>query len=364
MGRGWIACVAACVALGAAAPADAAVVEIGAGEQPSAATDAAGTLHVVWRDPAAPNVPIRYCRVGRGGAGCAPVEIAHDAGWAPQLMQRPADGALIVVFSRNDGATMELASGDGGTTWSPARAVGTGLGNVYDAELTRDGSAVDTVAFDLVSSRFQRVPLGGGVETRVVSLGTPRSTRAPRVTHLPDGRPAVLQQYRAHALGTRVPARGADPNVQGAWRPARALRSVRRGDTSDADRGPSGTWLAATTEGGAAEPVRIWRWGKHGFAHPRTLGRGTPGPNSVALDVAADGRRFVAWSRLPGRCHGRHCLVYRRSTRHGFRHAVTVRAGKGTAAQPDQIRIATTTGGRGWLVWSTNGRRIRAAQLR
>jgi hypothetical protein len=338
-------------------------------------TDTAGTLHVVWRDPASPNVPVRYCRVVVGAVGCAPVEIAYDAGWAPHLMVRPADGALIVVYSRDDGATMALASADSGTTWSSAEPVGTQLGNVYDAELTPDGSAVDTVAYGTVAVGFQRVVLGGGVESRVVSLGVPRSVRAPRVTHLPDGRPVVAEQYQTHVLGTRVPALGADPNVQGAWGSARAWRRLRHADTSDADSGPSGTWLAATVEGGgASDPIRLWRWSKHGFTRPRTigagrhrvpatLGRGTPGPNTVALDVAGDGRLFVAWSLLPNRCHRHHCLSHRRSDRRGLRPPVTVAVGTGTAAQPDQIRIAATAGGRGWLVWSTIGRQIRALPL-
>jgi hypothetical protein len=377
MRRGWITCVLLCAAWSAAptSAAAAAVVEIGAGEQPSAVTDAAGTLHIVWRDPATPNVPVRYCRVPPGGAGCAPVEIGYEAGWAPHLMLRPADGALIVVFSRNDGATMTLASGDGGATWTPAAPVGVGLGNVYDAELTPDGSAVDTVAFSVVDVRFQRVQLGGGVESRVVSLGRPRSVRAPRVTHLPDGRPVVAAQYQAHVLGTRLPARGADPDVQGAWGSSRALRRLRRADTSDADSGPIGTWLVATTEGGGpTDPIRIWRWRARGFTPPRTigalhrrapttLGRGTPGPKTVALDVAPDGRIFVAWSLLPGQCRGRHCLVYRRTGRRGFRRRVIHPVGTGTFEQPDQIRIAATTGGRGWLVWSTHAGRIRALQF-
>src|SRR4051812_36544418 len=227
-----VACTAA-----STATATAGIVEVGAGEQPSSVADATGTLHVVWRDPAAPNVPVRYCRLAPDGTSCAPVEIAHDAAWAPQLMLRPVDGALVVVFSRNDGATMALSSGDGGTTWTPAAPVGVGIGNVYDAELTPDGSAVDTVAFSVLDVRFQRVPLGAGVEPRVVSLGQPRSVRAPRVTHLPDGRPVVAAQYRAHVLGTRAPATGADPDAQGAWGPARAWRGLRHADTSDAASG-------------------------------------------------------------------------------------------------------------------------------
>jgi hypothetical protein len=376
-GWGWIACLVLSAVMSAApaSAAAAAVVSIGAGEQPSAVTDAAGTLHVVWRDPASPNVPVRYCRVIVGAAGCDPVPIAYDAGWAPHLMERSTDGALLVVFSRNDGATMALASADSGTTWTPAAPVGTGLGNVYDAELTPDGSAVDTVAYSTVGVGFQRVVLGGVVESRVVSLGVPRSVRAPRVTHLRDGRPVVAEQYQAHVLGTRVPALGADPDVQGAWGSASAWRRLRHADTSDADSGPNGTWLAATMEGGgASDPIRIWRWSKHGFTRPQTigagrhrapatLGRGTPGPNTLALDVAPDSRLFVAWSLLPNRCRGRHCLSYRRTDRRGLRRPVTVPVGTGTAAQPDQIRIAATTGGRGWLVWSTNARQIRALRF-
>ena len=276
-GWGWIACLVLSAVMSAApaSAAAAAVVSIGAGEQPSAATDAAGTLHVVWRDPASPNVPVRYCRVIVGAAGCDPVPIAYDAGWAPHLMVRSTDGALIAVFSRNDGATMALASADSGTTWTPPAPVGTGLGNVYDAELTPDGSAVDTVWYSTVGVGFQRVVLGGAVESRVVSLGVPRSVRAPRVSHVRDGRPVVAEQYQAHVLGTRVPALGADPNVQDAWGSASAWRRLRHADTSDADSGPSGTWLAATMEGGGvSDPIRMWRWSKHGFTRPQTIGAG------------------------------------------------------------------------------------------
>jgi hypothetical protein len=367
----WVTVVAvlASWAIGAGA-ARAAPVEIGAGEQPSAVTDRAGTLHVVWRVPSAANVPIRYCRIPRGARTCAPADIARDATWAPHLMLRPSDGALIVVYSRNDGLTMALTSGDGGTTWTPPTPVGSGLDSVYDAALTPDGSAVDTVAYGVLDVRYQRVPLAGGVESRVVSLGAPRSTRPPRVTQLPDGRPVVTEQFRAHALVARAPAPNADPDAQGSWAAAAAGRRLGGADTSDTERSAHGTWLAAMQEG-RSSPVRVWRWGGRGFTPPhtigvlrrrapRTLGHGTPGPDSLALGLDAAGHLFVAWSLLPRECHGHHCLVLRRSDRRGFRRPVTYAAGTAPLAQPDQIRIAVNAAGRGWLVWSTHDQRIRA----
>jgi hypothetical protein len=137
-----------------------------------------------------------------------------------------------------DDTTRALVSVDGGSTWSGPTPVGTGLGEVHDAELSPEGALVDTV-HDAVEMTFQRVPLGGGVESRVVPLGRHTSTAWPRVTHLPDGRPAVIAQYALRRLGARVPAACADPYT--AWSPFSAWRGLAKSGTSDADAGPTGT---------------------------------------------------------------------------------------------------------------------------
>ena len=48
---------------------------------------------------------------------------------------------------------------------------------------------------------------------RIVALGDKHDVRVPRVTHLPDGRPAVIAHYAEQRLGSRVEVPGADVNV-------------------------------------------------------------------------------------------------------------------------------------------------------
>jgi hypothetical protein len=322
---------AAAVLVLAAAPAAAEpIAELGTGRQASAVTDAAGTLHVVSRDPAADRVPLRYCRVPAGGAACTPLEIARDAQWAPRLLLRPQDGVLIVVYPGLDAAsqlrTMLVVSPDGGTTWSGAAPIGGGLSEIDDAELSPDGAFVDTVASTATGEvQFQRVPLGGGLEQRVVSLGVKKDLLAPRVTHLADGRAAVIAHYAADRLGARVARLGADPNDPAAWGSATAFHRLRNADASDGDVGPTGTWLLATVKqrtSAGALPVKVWRWGARGFEDPRTIG---------------------ALARRAGQQVGQ---------------------GQDTnVVSLDVDLVAANSGGSGWLVWDDLSARVRAVPL-
>jgi hypothetical protein len=368
-------------AVGAAPAAAEPILELGTGRQASAVTDAAGTLHVVSRDPAAANVPLRYCRVPAGGAGCTPLEIAHDAQWAPRLMLRPQDGALIVVYPGLDNAaqlrTMLVASGDGGTTWTGATPIGSGLNEIDDAELSPDGAFVDTVASTPTGEvQFQRVPLGGGVEQRVVSLGVKKDLLAPRLTHLPDGRPVVIAHYAADRLGARVARLGADANDPAAWGSATAVHRLRLAEASDGDVGPTGTWLLATvrqrTSAGAL-PVRVWRWGTRGFEDPRTIGAlarragqevgQSQDTNVVALDVDLAGRLHAAWPLSQRDCGGHLCIVYRRTDRRGFMAPIVYPVGAATADTVQHFAVAANSGGSGWLVWDDLSARVRAVPL-
>jgi hypothetical protein len=376
------AALAAVVAAVLAAPAAAEpVLELGTGRQASAVTDAAGTLHVVSRDPAATRVPLRYCRVAAGGTACTPIEIARDAQWAPKLLLRPQDGALIVVYPGLDAAsqlrTMLVVSGDGGTTWGPPTPIGAELADIDDAELTPDGAAVDTVSSTPTGEvQFQRVALGGGLEQRVVSLGIKRDILPPRVTHLPDGRPVVIAHFAADRLGTRVARLGADPDDPAGWGSTTALHRLRNADASDADVGPTGTWLLATVKqrtSVGALPVRIWRWGGRGFEDPRTVGalarragqqvgQGQD-TNVVSLDVDLAGRLHAAWPLSQRDCGGHLCLVYRRTDRRGFTAPIVYPVGATTADTIQHFAVAANSGGSGWLVWDDLSARVRAVPL-
>jgi hypothetical protein len=369
---------AACVAAPAAAEP---VLELGTGRQASAVTDAAGTLHVVSRDPAADRVPLRYCRVPAGGSACTPLEIARDAQWAPRLLLRPQDGMLIVVYPGLDAAsqlrTMLVLSPDGGTTWTGATPIGAGLSEIDDAEISPDGAFVDTVASTATGEvQFQRVPLAGGLEQRVVSLGVKKDLLAPRVTHLADGRPVVIAHYAADRLGARVARLGGDPNDPAAWGSATTFHRLRNADASDGDVGPTGTWLLATVKqrtSAGALPVKVWRWGKRGFEDPRTIGalarragqqvgQGQD-TNVVSLDVDLAGRLHTAWPLSQRDCGGHLCIVYRRTDRSGFMAPVVYPVGTATADTVQHFAVAANSGGSGWLVWDDLSARVRAVPL-
>jgi hypothetical protein len=365
-----------------AAPAGAEpVIELGTGRQASAVTDAAGTLHVVSRDPAADRVPLRYCRVPAGGSACAPLEIARDAQWAPRLLLRPQDGVLIVVYPGLDAAsqlrTMLVLSPDGGTTWSAATPIGMGLSEIDDAELSPDGAFVDTVASTATGEvQFQRVGLAGGLEQRVVPLGVKKDLLAPRVTHLADGRPVVIAHYAADRLGARAARLGADPNDPSAWGSATTFHRLRNADASDGDAGPTGTWLLATVKqrtSAGALPVAVWRWGARGFEDPRTIGalarragqqvgQGQD-TNVVSLDVDLAGRLHTAWPLSQRDCGGHLCIVYRRTDRRGFMAPIVYPVGTATADTVQHFAVAANSGGSGWLVWDDLSARVRAVPL-
>ena len=98
----------ASLALWGAAPAGAEpVLELGHGRESSAVTDAAGTLHAVWRDPTSTPIsePMLYCRVAAGGNACTPTQLTTDVRGAPRLFVRSQDGALIIIFPGNSSAT-------------------------------------------------------------------------------------------------------------------------------------------------------------------------------------------------------------------------------------------------------------------
>jgi hypothetical protein len=368
----------------AAAPASAEpVLDLGQGTAPAAVTDAAGTLHVVWRDTSVLSKPLRYCRVAAGGSTCSPVDIATGVGSQPHLLLRPQDGVLIALYVSDsdddalDDATTIVTSGDGGATWGAPAIVGfEDVESIDRAVLTPDGAAVDTVTSLGRRVLYQRVPLGGAPERRVVELGPKEDVLVPRVTHLPDGRPVVVAHYADDRLGVRVPNAGADPNDASAWGPFRAWRTLADADASAADSGSTGTWLLATvihrTRSGGL-PVRIWRWGSRGFEDPRTIGAlaqsagqdvgEAAGTNDLALDVDLAGRLHAAWEVAPRSCRGQHCIVYRRTDRRGFGPPIVYPIGRAPGDVQRRFGIAANSGGSGWIVWGTQSNRIRAVAL-
>ena len=126
--------VAIVLAAFAAAPADAAPLDLGPGRGPSVVVDAAGTAHIVFRSLdtlGATNHGVTYCRLPRAATAFdVRIHLALPAyPVSVRIDQRAADGALSVAAAdaRDGVGTLWVAySVDGGATFSPPAAVSTG----------------------------------------------------------------------------------------------------------------------------------------------------------------------------------------------------------------------------------------------
>lgn len=299
-------------------------VDLGPGEAPSAVVDAAGTAHVVWR-PAGGGAPTtEYCRLPRGASACD-VRLAIHTVTAdltqeghPRIVRRATDGALLIVdgrvqYAESDPVTNLVASGDGGATWSPPRLVGRGMPQPTGATLTPDGQAIDLQRDASGSFSLQRLPLSGGVETRLIELSS-RFYQGGSLMYLPDGRPlAVLHSCCGSAIRTFT---GGDLYAQAAWSPAVPAPLPGKG-TAVAGGGPAGLFvLSAEERFGAA--LRLRRLSSRTLrpGAPVTLRRFTNVPEKPAFAQDARGRLHLAWREIGTdvrrRCRPTgHCLAYR-----------------------------------------------------
>lgn len=346
---------------------------------PNAVTDGAGTLHVTWRtydpDVRAPS-RISYCRIPAGGVGCAPVQIGgFPSNLSNQvfILQRPQDGLLIIVAAgldeQSNDATFVVTSGDGGTTWSAPAIVGYGQYDIDHVALTPDGRAIDTLEDFVRHMSWQRVPVAGPPEQRIVSLtNEPNGADTTymfdgNVGFVPDGRPMIIANSPTHGAGTRyrVLRPGADPYVNGSWTPWSAAPRLGGVDV-DAAFGPNGIWAMTHDSIGDGMGLRVWRFNGRRFVRPRSLGTiggraatnllGTAAVVGAAIDFTQDagGRLHAAWSKYQLCGPRRYCLLYRRNEPRSFGPPVVYPLPL-DAGDPRELELAPNEGGSGWMVW-------------
>jgi hypothetical protein len=349
---------------------------------PSAVTDGAGTLHVVWHTYEQQGGPdmLSYCRLPAGATTCTPTILGGFPSIVvgnPHLLLRPQDGALIVVVPGDDDqaryVTFGLISTDGGTTWSGPTIVGVGQYDIDHATLTPDGTAVDTLEDFVNDMAWQRVPISSPPtppETRIVSLTAEPNGAATsfvfsgNVGYLPDGRAMIVAQSPDVHLGGvryRVLRAGADPYANGSWTAWSA--SPRLGAISTVTAfGPNGIWAMTHDSVLEGAGLRLWRFNGRRFARPRSEGTiGGPATTNVLGDTPvaggayafvqdAGGRLHAAWSK-PGLCGARRqCLLYRRNEPRGFGPPVVYPLPT-EVRQPQFLTVAPNEGGSGWMVW-------------
>jgi hypothetical protein len=343
---------------------------------PSAVTDGAGTLHVVWHTYEQQGGPdmLSYCRIPAGGTACSPTILGGFPSivvQSPHLLQRRQDGALIIIVAGDDAdsnyATFELISGDGGTTWSAPAIVGYGQDSVDRVALTPDGSAIDTL--DENDMTLQRVPVGGPPERRLVALDVEPNgsdtafSNSTNLGYLPDGRPMIVAEspYVDADIRYRILRAGADPYVNASWTPWSAAPRLG-GISVDTGFGPNGIWAMTHNSIVAGTGLQVWRFDGRRFVRPRSLGTigghattnvlgKTPVVGS-AWDFTQDagGRLHAAWSAYELCGAKRYCLLYRRNEPGGFGPPVVYPLLLGED-YPAYLQLAPNEGGSGWMVW-------------
>jgi hypothetical protein len=349
---------------------------------PSAVTDGAGTLHAVWHTYEQQGGPdmLSYCRVPAGGTTCTPTILGGFPSIVvgnPHLLLRPQDGALIIVVPGNDdqarNVTFALSSTDGGTTWNGPAVVGIGQYDIDDATLTPDGSAVDTLESFVKSMSWQRVPIAGPPETRLVSLTPEPNGRdtafvfSGNVGYLPDGRAMIVAYSPNVGAGVRyrVLQAGADPYANASWTAWSAAPALG-GINVDAEFGPNGIWAMTHDSILGGQALKLWRFDGRRFVRPRSVGtiggRATTnvlgvkpvGPGGQELAQDAGGRLHAAWSQYQLCGPKRQCLVYRRNEPRDFGPPVVYPLPLGMS-EPHYLTLAPNEGGSGWLVWRASG---------
>jgi hypothetical protein len=268
--------------------------------------------------------------------------------------------ALAVAAGENGAAryvTYLWGSLDGGATWGGPIPVGGGLRNIDAAALTPDGTAIDLVEGIVSHDGFQRVPVSGAPESRLVPL-LAEPTGAPtifyyslNIAELPGGRPMLIADDHHRRTRYRIFA-GGDLYANAAWSPWSAARALHSGDPSlgDGALGP-----AIVTQGGVATPrIYAQRWLGTRFSRRRAIGRLTlNGGAGPVLAQAPTGALRAAWLVAARRCHGFVCVAWRHSRRGlRFGRERRFRVGRGAALIPRRMAIAASGSGRGWLVWS------------
>ena len=347
---------------------------MGTGEGPPAAvTDAAGTLHAVWRSDAAPGPDtLTTCRIPAGGTSCTLGTIQFPDQVAAPVFEfvRPQDGALIVVASGHENAadiTYASVSGDGGSD-----VLGAGAGRARPVR--GDGRRPHgrrRRGRDAGAGPQHHLPARPGVGRDRDAGGRPaRRARGrdtdfgfPRIVTRPDGRPMIVASSPSTGTRYRVLRAGADPFANASWTAWSAAPRIP-GIGAVPASGPNGVWALAQTSILDGQRQLLFRLRGSQFVRPRSLGTlGGGGRRSISNDLGqrlvgsgrdftedAGGRLHAAWSRYEVCGPKRQCILYRRNEPRSFGPPVVYPLPL-TAGAPSDLQLAPNAGGSGWLVW-------------
>lgn len=145
-------------------------IQLGQGDQPNVTLDASGAAHIVFRGAGADSPRLTYCRIPRGGTGCAQrTEIATSGDSLSLPIAIPNGNVIQVVNYRyglsgpnfpNYDNTVLFTSTDNGASFDGGVVVG--RVGMADAAIGPGNGLSATTDTGPCGTCFQRVPLDGG----------------------------------------------------------------------------------------------------------------------------------------------------------------------------------------------------------
>jgi hypothetical protein len=366
LGRGALAAIIVALASTAATASAANPIDLGAGSGGRPAVDAAGALHVTWRETVSGQIAdvAHYCKLPPGARACQfPHQFTYptgpnqgtDSGVWPLL---PGDPRVLVVDGRcctQYAAKFVYSSGDGGASFD----AGTHTGDDNNLGASIDGSALYGAAGAFGRPGESILTLGSqasiGLSFQAIgTTGPPASTSSSNVLTQGD---ALSGSLGASGNGTTLVAAwhhlddetvywrqwngSGDVNDSATWGPITALDAGNVNSSPQLAYGPAGIFIAYNAGASGADRTVVRRFNGSGWDPPTTLV--SPGARRFAIAENQDGTLHLVYVPSDGG------LQYRFSTKPGdslFSPAQTL----GAAANYTNLRVAVAVQG-GWVTY-------------
>jgi hypothetical protein len=348
------------LALGAGGALAATPIDLGpANEGPGLALDAAGAAHLSWASPAPPlgNTPLHYCRIDRGGSGCATSHVfpqvgtfTADFGNAPLLL---SSGAVDVLDARFNGNEQKLLWTNANNFIAPTAVASNELvaGTMAFTEALYAPKGTVSAAADVIGTirggsnstgaTFQATNLTGVAtgsallspgSTADATIARNGSTLVVAYIGLGAGRPIFSRTYSG--TGTL-----ASLNSSASWA---APVAVDAGDNEVAlASGPGGVYLVY--QSGSDDTLLLRHFnGLGGWEAPLAV---SP-PHATEISISEDGAGVVHLVWLDPESGELHYSYGLDASNTAFSRPQTLAVGEAR-----ETEVATDAAGVGWVTW-------------
>jgi hypothetical protein len=348
------------LALGAGQALAATPIDLGATDEgPGLALDAAGAANLTWAAPGLGNSPLHYCRIDRGGSGCASATtfpqvgtFTSDFGNAPLLV---TGGAVDVIDARFNGTEQKHLWTSANDFASPSvvatNAVISGTMEFTQALYAPKGTV--SASGEVIATILGGAHSGGAIVQATGLSGTSNgsATLSPSSTadatigrygpsliavyiNLSSGRPISWRRY----TGSGTPA---SINSSASWT---AAAPVAAGDNEVAlAEGVNGLYLAY--QGPSDELLLSHYNGISGWEAPVTV----VGPHATEISAFEDAAGIVHLVWLNPESGELHYSYAHDSSNTSFSVPQTLEVGEAR-----ETNVATDAAGIGWVTWREN----------